>query len=188
MMYLNKMKVTSICRGLAALIAALAIAGCGGGDGGGGGDCTLTISANTSNMTTPGTPIDGPCSVSLDCGGGGAPCQLSYTDGDMAGAIRRIFAVDQFEEGAAPGSTWDVAAGFTPDPGSGVHASYTELNGLDINGWTAVSGTIKLVSISGRTYKLELTNVHLTPTPDPFGMNRATGEFTVKGMITATVP
>jgi len=149
--------------------------------------CGATFAKSTANLAGAATALAGGCNIerSSDMMG---HTQLDYGLTDML-AGTRLLNVDQFVPDATAGTAFLVEDGSDFNAQRGVYVSYTELMGLDSTKlWVADKVLLEIESISGKTYTLQLTNVHFAAGPNSMGDNKATGDFELSGTITATLP
>ena len=142
-----------------------------------GGASALTFSANSSNIT-PGN-LNAAVGVATKVTFPFVGDVLTVTAADVVNGKGRTVSV--VFTGIAPvaGTSYDLSGG-------DVAAGYTEGNGSS-KVFEATSGTVQVVSISGKTYSLKLTGVRVT-TQVGNPINTGTGAFTIDGTITATLP
>jgi hypothetical protein len=149
--------------------------------------CNLRFSKSAANTVAPEVPLTGSCPGERTDDGMGHPF-IDFQPVDMQAGVVRTFSIWQFQTRAPAGTVLKIEDGFDELASRGVSVRYLEINGNQTNTWRADRGTVTLVSTRDEGYTMELADAHMVPATDPFGANRATGEFEVNGTIISVLP
>jgi hypothetical protein len=114
---------------------------------------------------------------------------IDFQPVDMQAGVVRTFSIWAVRDRAPAGTVLKIEdgygrAGLARECPSGT----SRVSGSDTSTWRADHGTVTLASTRDEGYTMVLANVHMVRGVDPFGTNRATGEFEVNGTIAAVLP
>ncbi len=138
------------------------------------GACSVVISANTSNALNPSIPLTQDCLATPYTG------QVNFEINEGVAPNHRNLGIDFFAA-ATVGASIKLEDGYDYALHKGGAASYVDSAGV----WNANSGTVTIVSITGDSYVLSLSNVHFVVL-DATGTSK--GSFTADGTITTKAP